>query len=175
MSKGQIIAPAEIGLLSTVGVVKNIKVYKKPVIGLLSSGNELVNCDSETLPDGTIRDSNKGMMIAMLKKAGVDSQNIRDFGTMIDTSDDIHSKMQKALSEVDLLVTTGGVSMGKKDLIKPYVEQTGTVFFGRLNMKPGKPTTFGKINDTIVFSLPGNPVSCFVTFTLFVLPAIKLL
>ena len=65
--------------------------------------------------------------------------------------------------------------MGKKDLIKPYMETMGEVYFGRLNMKPGKPTTFGKINDTLVFSLPGNPVSCFVTFTLFVLPAIKLL
>ena len=65
--------------------------------------------------------------------------------------------------------------MGKRDLIKPYVEATGQVFFGRLNMKPGKPTTFGKINETLVFALPGNPVSCFVTFQLFVLPAIKLL
>ena len=63
--------------------------------------------------------------------------------------------------------------MGQKDLIKPYVESQGEVYFGRLNMKPGKPTTFGRLNDSKIFSLPGNPVSCFVTFTLLVLPAIK--
>ena len=65
--------------------------------------------------------------------------------------------------------------MGKKDLIKPYIETKGKVIFGRLNMKPGKPTTFGKIDDTLVFSLPGNPVSCFVTFNLLVLPSIQIL
>jgi len=65
--------------------------------------------------------------------------------------------------------------MGVKDLIKPYIETKGEVYFGRINMKPGKPTTFGKIENTLIFSLPGNPVSTFVTFNLFVIPSIKLL
>lgn len=83
--------------------------------------------------------------------------------------------MSEAVQKCDIVVTSGGVSMGKKDLIKPYVETKGEVLFGRLNMKPGKPTTFGKIGETLIFSLPGNPVSCFVTFNLLVLPSIKLL
>jgi gephyrin len=65
--------------------------------------------------------------------------------------------------------------MGIKDLIKPYIEQKGKVVFGRLNMKPGKPTTFGVIDEKLIFALPGNPVSCFVTFNLFVIPALKIL
>lgn len=116
---GQLLGPAEIGLLSTVGAVSAIKIYKKPKIGLLSSGNELVDCAASDLPDGTIRDSNKAMMKAFLQSTGIE---VLDFGTMRDFAEDIHEKMQKALSEVDLLVTTGGVSMGKKDLIKPYME-----------------------------------------------------
>lgn len=158
------------------GHVKDIKVYKKAIIGLLSSGNELVECHEDgELADGKIRDSNKPMMKGLLIQSGVSPNQIRDFGSMSDDSEDIHTKMQEALKEVDILVTTGGVSMGKRDLIKPYVEATGEVFFGRLNMKPGKPTTFGRIGGALVFALPGNPVSCFVTFQLFVLPSIKLL
>lgn len=82
--------------------------------------------------------------------------------------------MQRATTECDIVVTSGGVSMGEFDLVKPYIEAKGKIFFGRLNMKPGKPTTFGTINKALVFGLPGNPVSCFVTSYLFVVPAAKL-
>jgi gephyrin len=74
-----------------------------------------------------------------------------------------------------MVVTSGGVSMGEMDIVKPYVETKGQVYFGRLNMKPGKPTTFGKINKALVFALPGNPVSAFVTAHLFVVESAKLL
>ena len=94
---------------------------------------------------------------------------------MVDEGAEIDKKMVEAVNRCDIVVTSGGVSMGLKDLIKPYVESKGQVIFGRLNMKPGKPTTFGKIKDTLIFSLPGNPVSCFVTFNLLVLPSIKIL
>jgi molybdenum cofactor synthesis domain-containing protein len=94
---------------------------------------------------------------------------------MVDEGLEIDKKMMEAVAQCDIVVTSGGVSMGMKDLIKPYIEKKGQVIFGRLNMKPGKPTTFGKIKDTLVFSLPGNPVSCFVTFNLLVLPSIKIL
>ena len=80
------------------------------------------------------------------------------------------------LTECDILITSGGVSMGEKDLIKPYLESHGEVIFGRLNMKPGKPTTFARLNDNkLVFSLPGNPVSCFVTAHLFISKSLNLL
>ena len=79
-------------------------------------------------------------------------------------------------SECDVFITSGGVSMGEKDLIKPFLENNGEIIFGRLNMKPGKPTTFAKLCDgPLVFSLPGNPVSCFVTAYLFIVWALWLL
>ena len=141
-----------------------IKVYQKPVIGLISSGNELVDASEAVLPDGKIRDSNKAMLQAFLAEANHDRFMVKDYGCMRDSGQEIDEIMVKATEECDIVVTSGGVSMGKKDLIKPYLEARGQVFFGRLNMKPGKPTTFGKIGNCLVFSLPGNPVSCFVTF-----------
>ncbi len=83
--------------------------------------------------------------------------------------------MQKATTECDIVITSGGVSMGELDLVKPYIESKGKVLFGRLNMKPGKPTTFGIMNNALVFALPGNPVSSFVTAHLFVIKAAKIL
>lgn len=83
--------------------------------------------------------------------------------------------MQKATSECDIVVTSGGVSMGELDLVKPYIEEKGHVIFGRLNMKPGKPTTFGRMNKSLVLALPGNPVSSFVTSHLFLIRAAKML
>jgi len=83
--------------------------------------------------------------------------------------------MQKATSECDIVVTSGGVSMGELDLVKPYIEEKGHVIFGRLNMKPGKPTTFGRMNKALVLALPGNPVSSFVTSHLFLIRAAKML
>jgi molybdenum cofactor synthesis domain-containing protein len=75
-----------------------------------------------------------------------------------DNESELDAVMQKATSECDIVVTSGGVSMGELDLVKPYIEAKGTVFFGRINMKPGKPTTFGNLNKALVFALPGNPV-----------------
>lgn len=83
--------------------------------------------------------------------------------------------MQKAANECDIIVTSGGVSMGELDLVKPYIEKNGQILFGRLNMKPGKPTTFGKLNNSLIFALPGNPVSAFVTAHLFVVPSAKIM
>ncbi len=103
------------------------------------------------------------------------ASEVRDYGTVSDRYESLHEMMQKATSECDIVVTSGGVSMGELDLVKPYVEKHGKVFFGRLNMKPGKPTTFGLINQALVFALPGNPVSAFVTAHLFVVTSAKIL
>ena len=90
-------------------------------------------------------------------------------GTISDTGAEIHRAVTQAIEEIgcDIIMTSGGVSMGELDLIKPYIELQGEVFFGRLNMKPGKPTTFGRIQNCLVLALPGNPVSCFVSSSLF--------
>jgi len=79
------------------------------------------------------------------------------------------------LEECDIIVTSGGVSMGEKDLIKPFLESKGEILFGWLNMKPGKPTTLARINNKLVFSFPGNPVSCFVTAHLFISWSLKII
>ena len=154
------------------GRVKGIKVFRKPVIGLLSTGNELVDASSAELEDGKIRDSNKLMLKSIIKEYQIASE-VKDFGTVSDREDSLHEAMQKATKECDIVVTSGGVSMGELDLVKPYVENNGKVFFGRLNMKPGKPTTFGQINRALVFALPGNPVSAFVTAHLFLVTTAK--
>ena len=156
------------------GRVKGIKVFRKPVIGLLSTGNELVDASSAELEDGKIRDSNKLMLKSIIKEYQIASE-VKDFGTVSDREDSLHEAMQRATKECDIVVTSGGVSMGELDLVKPYVENNGKVFFGRLNMKPGKPTTFGQINRALVFALPGNPVSAFVTAHLFLVTTSKVL
>ena len=100
-----------------------------------------------------------------------------DLGTVQDDAMEIDRAVNLALEQdCDVLVTSGGVSMGEKDLIKPYIEQKGEVFFGRLNMKPGKPTTFGRISQNcLALALPGNPVSCFVSASLFLQPIVHML
>lgn len=165
---------AEIGLLATVGMIKGIKVYKKPIIGLLSTGNELVNANTAHLEDGKIRDSNKLMLKSILREFNLASE-IKDYEAVGDTEAELDAAMQKASLECDIVVTSGGVSMGELDLVKPYIENNGTVYFGRINMKPGKPTTFGKITNALIFALPGNPVSAFVTAHIFVVAAAKIL
>jgi molybdenum cofactor synthesis domain-containing protein len=103
------------------------------------------------------------------------ASELRDYGIVRDQSTDLDSIMTKATSECDIVVSTGGVSMGELDLVKPFIEAKGEVLFGRLNMKPGKPTTFGIMNKALLFALPGNPVSAFVTAHLFVSKAARIL
>jgi gephyrin len=114
------------------------------------------------------------MFISLLKEHSLAS-DIRDYGIVTDQGLLLDEILTKATSECDLVITSGGVSMGEFDLVKPYLEIKGEVFFGRLNMKPGKPTTFAKVGKCLVFSLPGNPVSSFVTAELFVVPAAKIM
>ena len=136
LESGQVIRAPEIGLLATVGCVSNIQIRAAKVeqertraitIGILSSGNELVDSGTESLPAGKIRDSNKCMLMALASE--LPKQLVRrvvDLGTMRDTGAEIHQAItQRAIEEVgcDLLITSGGVSMGELDLIKPYIEQ----------------------------------------------------
>jgi molybdenum cofactor synthesis domain-containing protein len=114
------------------------------------------------------------MLKSILKEFQVASE-IVDLGSVQDEPTSLHEAFQNATKQCDMVITTGGVSMGEMDLVKPYIEKNGEVYFGRLNMKPGKPTTFGKMNGALMFALPGNPVSAFVTAHLFVVPAARIL
>ncbi|KAK6540447.1 hypothetical protein TWF694_009241 [Orbilia ellipsospora] len=165
----------EVGLLASVGI-KEVRVYKKPVVGVLSTGDEVVNHDRPGgLSLGEVRDSNRPTLMAAVKARGFEYV---DLGIAKDQPGTLKDVIREALSKVDVIITTGGVSMGEKDLLKPTIERTfnGTIHFGRVAMKPGKPTTFATIpidQGRPIFSLPGNPASATVTFHLFVLPALR--
>ncbi|CEP13887.1 hypothetical protein [Parasitella parasitica] len=175
--KGQRIG-GELGVLASVGV-RHIKVFRKPRVGVLSSGNEVLDhIHTDQLKPGQIRDTNRITLLAAIQAAGFEAV---DLGIVDDNVDDIVERLEEATAKTDVLLTTGGVSMGEADFMKPILEQKleATVHFGRVMMKPGKPTTFATIPQgpkrppKLVFALPGNPVSATVGFYLFVLPALR--
>ena len=169
---GTHLGAAEIGLLATVGIT-NVRVYPRPKVAVLSTGDELVEPDRLPGP-GQIRDSNRAMLIAAIEAAGGEPL---DLGIAGDTLAVIKARMDEGMAAADLLISSGGVSMGDLDLIKPLFEQAGMVHFGRLRMKPGKPCTFATAEvgeqRRLLFGLPGNPVSSLVTYYLLVAPAIR--
>ena len=172
LAAGDRLGAAELGLLSTVGR-ERVHVYDKPRVALLSTGDELVS-PGDALGPGQIRDSNRVMLTGALREAGAVPV---DLGIARDSEDELARRVELGLCDSDILLTSGGVSMGDLDLIKPLLERRGTVHFGRILMKPGKPLTFAtvRIDDKtrLVFGLPGNPVSGLVTFYLFAVPAIR--
>jgi len=173
IAKGVRITPREIGILSVAGIDK-IDVFQKPTVGILSTGNELVNA-SAVPAQGQTRDCNRPMLQASLMELGA---NVIDYGIIGDTAEAMTNILPKASAECDILITTGSASMGDADFLKTVLEKAGTIHFGRMRMKPGKPTTFATVKkadgtDLLVFGLPGNPVSCFVTFQLLVEPTIQ--
>ena len=171
---GSRITPVEIGLLATFGV-QQLHCARRPVVGVLSTGDELVECDRAPGP-GQIRDSNRPTLLAALRAEGLE---VRDFGIVGDNSELIRETLTRAAAETDVFISSGGVSMGQADLVKPLLSELGTLHFGRLNMKPGKPTTFATLRKPsgsgacLYFGLPGNPVSCVVCKQLLVDPAIR--
>ncbi|KAA8898938.1 hypothetical protein TRICI_006432 [Trichomonascus ciferrii] len=187
LQKGIMISTSggEIGLLASVGVTK-VKVYKKPVVGILSTGDELVDINqkiqdpNKKLTGGQIFDSNRPSLISMVRSWGYKALDLK---IAKDNSESLCTQVKRAYQEleVDVIITTGGVSMGEMDLLKPTIEidLQGKLHFGRVAMKPGKPTTFGTFDfedlcaRKLIFALPGNPASATVTFHLFVLPALR--
>jgi len=176
LSKGTILGPGEVGLLAAVGVT-NCKVSKLPRVAVLSTGNEIQEPGEDLLP-GHIRDSNKTTLLSLLSNSPVTPI---DAGIAKDDLETLTGALKSALKNSDVLVTTGGVSMGDRDLLRQVLVDNfdAKIHFARVNMKPGKPTTFatcvldGKMK--LVIGLPGNPVSATVTCHLYVLPAARLL
>ena len=169
---GTRLGPAEIGILATVGQV-SVPLHPAPKVALLSTGDELVD-PSQPLRPGQIRDSNRATLHAAVVAAGGE---VVDLGIARDSQADIEQRIRAGLAAADILVTSGGVSMGELDYVKSILEATGAVHFGRLRMKPGKPLTFATVpvagRQRLVFGLPGNPVSSLVTFYLLGVPALR--
>jgi molybdenum cofactor synthesis domain-containing protein len=168
LKQGTRLGPAEIGLLATVGQT-TVKVYRRPAVAVLSTGDELVEPDESPGP-GQIRDSNRYTLAAAVAEAG-------GLPTIIGLGRDVEATLEELMLEglkmADVLVTSGGVSMGNRDLVKPILERLGTVHFGRVFTKPGKPVTFATVNGRPVFAMPGFPVSSLVSFEIFVRPALR--
>jgi molybdopterin molybdotransferase len=160
---------AEIGLAAALGLAE-LPVGRRPRVALMSTGDELVEVGK--IPGrGQIPDSNRWALLAALREAGAD---VRLLGIGPDEADALRRRVVEALSAADVLVTSGGVSVGTHDLVKPLLESIGDVHVGRVKLRPGKPFTFATLPDhKVAFGLPGFPVSSLVTFEVFVRPALR--
>ena len=168
LAAGKPIRPAEVALLATVGRVR-VSIIRRPTVAVLSTGDELVEPDRPMGP-AKIRDSNRYCLSSQVRRAGFTA---RDLGIARDRPEELREKIRQGLSE-DVLILSGGVSMGDYDYVPQILEEMDVaVQFSEVAMKPGKPTVFATHADGLVFGLPGNPVSSFLTFRLFVLPALK--
>lgn len=168
LSQGCLLRPQELGLAASIGL-QFLPVFKQVRVGIFFTGDELVE-PGEALAPGKIYDSNRYTLHGMLQKLGCD---IIDLGLVGDTLEATKAAMLDATGKADLVVTCGGVSVGEEDHVRIAIEQMGELFLWRLAIKPGKPLAFGNINHTPFVGLPGNPVSVFATFMLFVCPLIK--
>jgi len=168
LKPGQPVGAAEIGLMASLGIAE-VTVTRRLRIAFFSTGDELRGV-GESLAEGQIYDSNRYTLYGMLQQPAVE---LIDMGVIRDDQQTIEQAFIDAASIADVVITSGGVSVGEADFVKLTLDKLGKVDFWRIAMKPGKPLAFGKINDAIFFGLPGNPVSVMATFYLFALPAIR--
>ena len=159
---------SKVAILASLGI-KKVKVLKKPIISFFSTGDELISIDKK-LNKGQIYDSNRYLLRGLLEKFPV---IIKDAGVVADNEKKIINKFRKLSKESNLIITTGGVSVGDADYIRDALLKIGSINFWKISIKPGRPLAFGTIGSSYFFGLPGNPVSTSVTFDLFVRPAIN--
>jgi molybdopterin molybdotransferase len=167
--RGQALRPAHVGLIASVGHPR-VRVHRRPVVAVLSTGNEVM-APGEHLKPGTIRDSNSFVIGALARSWGAD---VRLIGIARDTVADLTGRLAEA-RDVDLIVTSGGVSLGDYDLVKDVLKAEGEIAIWQVRMKPGKPLAFGHIGATPLLGLPGNPVAAAVSFVIFGRPAIRMM
>jgi molybdopterin molybdotransferase len=169
LEAGRQLRPQDLGLLAMLGIA-SVSVYHRPRVALLSSGDELVDPDAP-LEKGKIRDSNSYTLAALIESAG--AQTLR-LGVARDNYESVHHLFERAVYlRADLILSSAGVSVGAFDFVKQVIEESGKMDFWRVNMRPGKPVAFGEYKAIPVIGLPGNPVSAFVGFEVFVRPAIQ--
>ena len=167
--KGTSLTPQAIGLLAAVGRM-SVRVHRTPRVAVLATGDELVEVNEKPGP-GQIRNSNGPMLCALASRAGA---TVEYLGIARDDRERLSRLVAQGLDVADVLVLAGGVSAGKFDLVPDVLKDQGvTAHFHKVRMKPGKPLLFGSRGDRLVFGLPGNPVSSFVGFELFVRPALR--
>src|SRR6266849_9136303 len=165
--RGSEIGPWEIGVLATLGWAV-VPVVRRPHVAIVSTGDEVVDV-SEPLQPGKIRNSNGYLLEATIRRAGAEPHRL---GIALDTVESLREKFSQAI-QYDLIITSGGVSVGDFDLVKNIMAEQGAINFWRINMRPGKPVAFGHIGSVPLLGLPGNPVSAAVTCELFGRPVIR--
>ena len=159
LKKGTVITERNIGIIASLGIEK-IKVYETPKVGIISTGNEL----------NSIKDVNSKTIFSIVKKSNCQPIFI---GSAKDDIDDLKSKINKALEYCDIIITSGGVSAGKKDYLPKVVSSMGKIIFHKVKMRPGMPMLFGEINEKPIFCMPGNVVSCLTCCYVFLLPFLR--
>ncbi|MCG8382701.1 MAG: molybdopterin molybdotransferase MoeA [Gammaproteobacteria bacterium] len=167
LSKGLFVQPQHVGMAASVGV-RTLSVVRRPKVAIFSTGDELVQ-PGQVLGEGAIYDSNRPTLEALLEAAGCE---VLDFGHAVDDVDTITDLLGRASQVADLIISSGGVSVGEEDHVKPAVEKLGTLLLWKIAIKPGKPLAYGTVKGTPFFGVPGNPVALFVTFAVFIRPYI---
>jgi molybdopterin molybdotransferase len=165
LAAGKHLQPQDTGLAASVGI-KTLPVFRRVRLGLFFTGDELV-MPGEPLPPGRIYNSNRFTLRGLAQVFGCDT---RDYGIVPDSLEATREVLRRAAGECDVIVTSGGVSVGDADFVKPAVEAEGKLLMWRIAMKPGRPLAFGTVLNSSFIGLPGNPVSSFVTFLVFVRP-----
>jgi len=167
---GQWLRPAELGLIASLGIGE-VQVHRRVRVAFFSTGDELASIGTP-LRTGEVYDSNRYTLHGMLTRLGVE---IQDLGVVRDDPAQLEAAFRKAAETADAIVTTGGVSVGEADFVKPMMATLGEALFWRIAMRPGRPMAFGRIGAAFLFGLPGNPVAVMVTFYQFVREALLLL
>ncbi|SFV69904.1 Molybdopterin biosynthesis protein MoeA [hydrothermal vent metagenome] len=167
LKKGQKIRPQDMGMLASIGINK-IAVYKKITVAFFSTGDELIEPGNE-LTKGKIYNSNRWTLLGLLQTMNI---NILDLGIIKDDFQSTKNALETASKKADIIISTGGVSVGEEDYVKSALENLGELMMYKVKMKPGKPFTLGLIDSSYFLGLPGNPVSAFTVFNLFARPFI---
>lgn len=171
LPRGQLIRAAEMGLLASLGL-SEITVYRRLRVAIFSTGDELQQ-PGAPLASGQIYDSNRYTLTGLLGELG--GAEIIDLGNVRDDKDSLRAALLDAASRADVIISSGGVSVGEADFIKPLLAEIGEIAFWKIAMKPGRPLAYGKIGAGHFFGLPGNPVAVMVTFVQFVSDALRIL
>ncbi len=161
LKKGDLLTPGRIGLAAAMGHAE-LPVVRRPRVGILSTGDEVIE-PGEPLPEGGVYNSNSYAVGALVEEAGGEPVYL---GRVDDTLEALKKKLAAA-GKLDLVLTSGGVSMGEYDLVRKLLEEEGEIFFWKIKQRPGGPPIFARLGETLVFGLPGNPVSAMVVFFLY--------
>src|SRR5918996_1664135 len=167
VERGTVLRPQEIGLITSLGIWQ-VSVHQRPRVALLSTGDEVAEPGTPRRP-GQIYDANRFTLRGSVEQCG---GQVLDLGIVPDARDELTARLREAAAMADVVLTSGGVSVGAYDLVKDVLAELGTIDFWQVAMQPGRPLAFGRLAGTTFFGLPGNPVASLLAFMLFVRPAL---